>query len=138
MGKEEVFKIPVLGWLLRCVGAFPVSRGNSDMWAVKTAIDIVDKRKVLGIFPEGTRSTDGKLLKVKAGAILIAAKSGGDIVPVGINATIKPKMFKRTTVRIGTVLKNEELLPNESKRGLILGRDILTKSMKSLLDSEVE
>ncbi|HEX6989754.1 MAG TPA: lysophospholipid acyltransferase family protein, partial [Bacillota bacterium] len=61
MAKEELFRYPVLGTLLAKVGAFPVRRGTPDRRALKTALDLLASGKVVGLFPEGTRSRDGRL-----------------------------------------------------------------------------
>ena len=57
--KEELFHYPVLGWILKRVGAFPVSRGNNDIQSVKTAIQAIKAGDNLLIFPEGTVIRNG-------------------------------------------------------------------------------
>ena len=59
MAKEELFHYPVLGWILKRVGAFPVSRGNNDIQSVKTAIQAIKAGDNLLIFPEGTVIRNG-------------------------------------------------------------------------------
>ena len=59
MAKEELFKNPVLGWIIRKLGAFPVSRGNNDIQSVKTAIQSIKSGDNLLIFPEGTVIRNG-------------------------------------------------------------------------------
>jgi 1-acyl-sn-glycerol-3-phosphate acyltransferase len=83
MAKKELFTIPVLGWLLKGLGAFPVDRSGSDVGAIKTAISLVGEGGCLGIFPQGHRypETDPRETSVKNGAAMIAAKNGADIVP---------------------------------------------------------
>ena len=58
MGKEELFQNPILAWVIRVGGAFPVNRGGADIQAVKTAIQTIQSGHNLLIFPEGT--TDPK------------------------------------------------------------------------------
>ena len=84
MAKEELFRNKLFGWLIRHLGAFPVSRGKGDSEVIDVAVERLQKGENLLMFPEGTRSKDGKLGKGKGGAALIAAKSGAWIVPVGI------------------------------------------------------
>lgn len=55
MGKAEALKNPVIGYLLRRLGAFPVSRGNRDQKAIDRSLEILSEDKVLGIFPEGKK-----------------------------------------------------------------------------------
>src|SRR5690554_6131673 len=54
MAKKELFRVPVLGYLLKKIGQIPVKRGSPDRSALKQALAILEEEKVLGIFPEGT------------------------------------------------------------------------------------
>jgi 1-acyl-sn-glycerol-3-phosphate acyltransferase len=65
-------------------GAFPVKRGQSDRGALRRALDLLQKGLVLGMFPEGKRSSDTQLQSPEPGTSLLAARSGVPIVPVGI------------------------------------------------------
>lgn len=84
MAKEELFRVPVFSWLLPMLGAFPVKRGEGDRQALKHSMQLLKEGKVLGIFPEGTRSKTGELGKAHFGAALIALKTNSPIVPVAI------------------------------------------------------
>ena len=57
MAKQELF-VPVLGYIYKTLGAFPVKRGGADRAAIKHGIEILQSGEVLAIFPEGTRSID--------------------------------------------------------------------------------
>ena len=111
MAKAELFKNPILRWLIeKQYGAFPVKRGAGDTGALDTAGAIVREGKMLGIFPEGTRSKDGKLGRAKSGASLIAAQTHADILPVCIIAKGQhARAFHCTKIVIGKPLTNEEL-----------------------------
>ncbi|MGA9173399.1 MAG: lysophospholipid acyltransferase family protein [Thermoactinomyces sp.] len=84
MAKQELFRIPLFSLLIRALGAFPVKRGSGDLHALKQALQILRENKMLGIFPEGTRSRDGKLGRAHTGAALIALKAGAPVVPTAI------------------------------------------------------
>lgn len=102
MAKEELFKNPVLGWICRTLGAFPVRRGASDRNAIKKAFDILRDGKMLAIFPEGTRSKDGVLRQLAPGTMLIAAKSDATLVPVAIKGHANWRNpFPKITIRFG-------------------------------------
>ena len=73
-----------LGGLIGSLGAFPVRRGEADLDAIRQSLDILKGGQKLLIFPEGTRVTEGKDVEAKAGAALLAARSGAPIVPVAI------------------------------------------------------
>ena len=87
MAKEELFKVPVFGSIIRKLHAFPVRRGASDKTAIKNALGLLKAGKCMAIFPEGTRSKDGKLGKVGAGVSLLASMSKATVVPVAIIGT---------------------------------------------------
>lgn len=87
MAKEELFKIPLLGWLLPALQCFPVKRGKADRNALRLAAQYLEKGEVLGIFPEGTRSKTQQLLPFQPGAALFALRSGAPIIPVGLLGT---------------------------------------------------
>ena len=92
MAKEELFEPPVFGTAIRHCHAFPVKRGAADRGAIKTAVQVLKGGHCLGLFPEGTRSKDGKLHKAEAGVGLIAAMTGAPVVPAALIGT--DKIFK--------------------------------------------
>ncbi len=89
MAKQELFRIPVLGFLIRNVGAFPVKRGTADRNALRRAVDLLKSGKIVGMFPEGTRSLDGKLKPPEAGVGMIALRAQVPVVPVALVNTEK-------------------------------------------------
>lgn len=101
MAKEELFAVPLIGTAIRLLGAFPVKRGKGDIRAVKTAMKLLDEGRIVGIFPEGTR-TRGKPrnpIKVKPGSALFAIKCGVPIVPVAIKGSYR--IFSKVKVIFG-------------------------------------
>ena len=77
MAKAELFTNRLAVWFFeKQFGAFPVRRGKGDTGSLETAERIVREGKLMGIFPEGTRSKDGRLGRAKSGAALIAARTG--------------------------------------------------------------
>ena len=111
MAKEELFKKPFPRWFVTNMGAFPVTRGSSigSATALKTAEDIVSGGGVMGIFPEGTRSKDGKPKKAKSGVAVIASATNAPVLPVSIYYEGKLKLFKKITLRIGKPITHDEL-----------------------------
>ena len=101
MAKTELFQNKLFGWLIRSLGAFPVERGKGDMEAIDRAIGNVQNGVNLLIFPEGTRSKDGRVGRGKTGVALIAAKAGVDVIPVGITFTGKLHFRSKIVVRVG-------------------------------------
>lgn len=87
MGKEELFRTPVLGFLIRKVGAFPVDRSRRDPAAMRTALQVLKSGELLGMFPEGTRSTTGEMLEFRAGAARLAARTEVKLIPAAVRNT---------------------------------------------------
>lgn len=109
MAKESLLENKLLAPLIKLFHAFPVKRDQSDRTALKTSVDYLNKGYNLTIFPEGTRSKDGKLGRGKSGVAFIASESGADVLPVGI--VFEKRKGKRTglTIRYGKVIPNEKL-----------------------------
>ncbi|ADC51115.1 1-acyl-sn-glycerol-3-phosphate acyltransferase [Alkalihalophilus pseudofirmus OF4] len=84
MAKQELFEKPILKSLLPKLGAFPVRRGMSDKQALRKGMDFLKQGEMLGLFPEGTRSKDGKLGKGLAGAGFFALRTNAAVVPCAI------------------------------------------------------
>ena len=105
MGKEELFRNPILNWALRKVGGFPVDRGGADIQAVKTAMQAIRQGDNLLIFPEGTvirngiGHTDGLPAHAKAGVAVIGVRTGATMVPVFVDG--EKKLFHRTRIIFG-------------------------------------
>ncbi len=107
MAKAELFTVPILGKALNHLNAFPVKRGMSDREALRNGLAVLKEGKVLGLFPEGTRSKTGELGKGLAGAGFFALRTDAVVVPCAI---IGPyKAFKRLKVVYGEPLNLEEL-----------------------------
>lgn len=84
MAKEEFIRSPLIGWLARKVGAFPVKRGEADIGAIRQALRVLKAGNVLGIFPEGTRSKTGEMQDGHTGVALLAARADVPIVPIAL------------------------------------------------------
>ena len=111
MAKEELFAVPILGPWLRSIGSFPVRRGTPDRKAIRRSLEVLARGGVLVIFPEGTRSLDGRLHDPEAGAAMIALRTGVPVLPAAVvnSHRILPKgarwpRFEQVTVRFGPPL----------------------------------
>jgi len=96
MAKQELFDNKALKWLANIFGIFPVKRGKQDIEAMKNSLRVLKEKKVLGIFPEGTRNGMSKNVKLKNGAVYMAATTGARIVPVAVKGSFKP--FTKVTL----------------------------------------
>lgn len=102
MAKEELFKIPLLGTVIKNLYAFPVKRGAADRSAIRNSIQLLKDDKCLGLFPEGTRSKNGTVGKAEPGVALIAIKAGVPVVPTAVIGT--NKIFGPFEVRYGKAM----------------------------------
>ena len=137
MAKEELFHIPVLGPVVRKLGAFPVARGKGDVSALQNAAEIIRQGGILGIFPEGGRSKDGKFHKVKSGTAVIAGQTGADILPAAILYGRRRFLRRAVTVKFGAVLQSSELNVNgRSKAELKAANALLGGRIAELLGVE--
>ena len=84
MAKAELFKIPILGFIIKACGAYPVKRGIVDKSTIKTACKKLSNDNCIGIFIDGTRQKNGRVNKPKQGAALLAFKNQKLLLPVAI------------------------------------------------------
>ncbi len=112
MAKKELFKVPVVGQLVKMLGAFPIDRKGGDISAIKKAISMLKEGKSVGIFPQGHRypGVDPATTEIKNGTGLIARRAECDVLPVYIaRKDNKFRLFRRTYVIIGDLIPRAEL-----------------------------
>lgn len=112
MAKKELFTVPVLGWMIKSIGAFPVDRQGGNTATVFHTINLLKEGKSIGIFPQGTRcpGKDPTETKVRSGLGMFAVKSEAMILPVFLKTKDnKPKIFRSVTVIIGEPIPFSEL-----------------------------
>ncbi len=109
MAKSQLFGPPVLTYVWKHGGVFPVRRGHRDEEAFKTAYTILDQGGMLLVYAEGGRSRSGRLGEAKPGIGRIALESGAPIVPVAIHGSAKVRKWKRLRFPKVTVQFGEPL-----------------------------
>jgi len=87
MGKAELFKFPLADSVFRNCGAFPVYRGEKDIWAMRHARKVLDHGQTLGMFPEGHRSKGQGLGTAKTGTARLAIEANCPILPMTITGS---------------------------------------------------
>jgi 1-acyl-sn-glycerol-3-phosphate acyltransferase len=89
LSKDTIFRIPVMGWMMRMAGDIPIKRGRREsvVSAMKGCRDRLRKHVSVMIFPEGTRSHSAELLPFKDGAFKLAIESGVPILPIAVAGT---------------------------------------------------
>ena len=120
IAKKELFNIPVFGQTMKKVGYIAIdrSKGRQAMKSLDKAAEQIASGNSVLIFPEGTRSPNGKLQEFKTGAILLAIKSGVQVVPIGFNGSY-------------SILPKKKLLANNGKIIIRIGTPMPTDHYKS-------
>jgi 1-acyl-sn-glycerol-3-phosphate acyltransferase len=124
LGKKELFDWPLVGWAAANGGVHPVDRGAADVEAFRLAKRILDEGHILFVFPEGTRSPDGRLQEAQDGVAVLAIRTGAPIVPLAIAGSnrVWPKGQKlphpggHVTVRVGRAFRPADELPPGTDR----------------------
>jgi 1-acyl-sn-glycerol-3-phosphate acyltransferase len=114
VAKAEYFEDRKTAWFFRSVGQIPIKRGggSASQRALESAKEVLDAGGLFGIYPEGTRSPDGRLYKGHTGVARLALATGAPIHPVAMIGTreaqpigqVKPNFFSPITVRIGPAI----------------------------------
>ncbi len=142
VAKEELLRIPVIGWILGKIRAFPIRRGKADLSAIREIENFIRNDKVV-LYPEGTRSRDGKLGKgnrmvgkfirgARPVVIPVAIKGTNEILPVG---KLLPRMGVKIEIVFGAPLDLDAELELENvKESSILVVDKVMAAISSLLD----
>lgn len=87
LARDSLFRVPVVGWLLKNCYAMPVNREAASSSSLRLAADRLKRGYLVGIFPEGTRSLDGQIAPLKPGFIALVRRGDIPIIPVGIAGT---------------------------------------------------
>jgi 1-acyl-sn-glycerol-3-phosphate acyltransferase len=143
VARRTLFDNPIFGFIIRACNSIPLDRGQADVGAIRAALAALAAGRGLLIFPEGTRSADGVIAEAKAGAGLLACKSGVPVVPIHIRGArdvlprgaLFPLGAARVRVRFGRPLAPAEYDPGRlhPERFMEASRRIL-EAIKALPD----
>jgi len=117
LARESLFRFPVVGWVLRNWNSVPVDREGGGARGLKAILERLLKGGAIILFPEGTRSRDGKPQPARSGIGLTVIKSTAPVVPVRVFGTYEafgrhmrlPKPFRRVAVKYGKPMYFEKL-----------------------------
>ena len=112
VAKKELFKIPVIGSIMRSFGAVSLDRGGNDVGAIRASVELIKNGDLVSIFPQGHRfpGVDPASTPIKSGAGLLAYRSGCDIIPAYIKVKKnKYALFRRVKVIFGKPIPYIEL-----------------------------
>ncbi len=133
MAKEELFKNPIFGWVIRQFGTFPVKRGTVDRQAVRQAVRELKSGNPLGIFPEGTRIKREGLGRFHSGMASLALMTGTPVVPVAVIGTMDlPKKNGPLAVLIGKPIEVKKERPTDEKVAEL--NDIVKGEIQKMMD----
>lgn len=126
VAKAEYFDDPRTAWFFRAVGQIPIRRGggSASRRALETAREVLEAGRLFGIYPEGTRSRDGRLYRGKTGVAWLALKAGCPIVPAALAGTqdIQPVGTRIPRVRKVSVQFGEPIQVGGRFDGMPMGR----------------
>ncbi len=106
MAKKELFAMPVIGWLIPRLNAYPVDRQAGGTAALRASLRMLKEGRCVGVFPEGGRNVGGDK-ETKGGAAFLAAASGAPLVPAAIVGSRNLRPFRRVTVVFGEAMRLE-------------------------------
>jgi 1-acyl-sn-glycerol-3-phosphate acyltransferase len=136
LSKDTIFRIPLMGWMMRMAGDIPVTRGkaSSRMAALDGCRDRLKKRVSVMFFPEGTRSKRGEMLPFYDGAFRLAVESGCPILPIAVAGTTHA--MAKGSFRFMPAIAEARVLPPVETAGLGLG-DVpaLRERVRVLIDA---
>ena len=132
LAKASLFSTPIGGWFFRHIGAIPVHReaGSAAQAALEAGTRVLAAGQVFAVFPEGSRSRDGRLYRGRSGAAFMALETGATVVPVGLiginRAIVDPATGKPAPaeIRFGAPIDLSDLaaLPGGRARREATGR----------------
>ncbi|MCL2088468.1 MAG: 1-acyl-sn-glycerol-3-phosphate acyltransferase [Oscillospiraceae bacterium] len=127
MAKNSVLDAPVIGLITRNLGTFHAQKTVDGVTSVERSVGIVNEGGLLALFPEGHRSPTEQLLRPRTGVAVIAEKSGGDILPVGIRYAKKGRFRSKVTINYGQIIPNNQLFAGNLNTSRSRAEFIMTK-----------
>ena len=138
MAKSELFRIPLLGFIIKYCGAYPVNRGIVDKTTIKIACEKLSNNKSIGIFIDGTRQKDGRVNKPKQGAALLSYKNQKLLLPVAIinsHKLVRVKFFipffSKIVIKVGKPINPPQ---GSSKNELVFVTNHLRETINNMLE----
>ncbi|MEI7024572.1 lysophospholipid acyltransferase family protein [Paenibacillus sp. y28] len=128
MAKEELFRVPVVGWLITKWGAYPVKRGGVSKESIRLSMQLLKEGNILGIFPEGSRSNSGGM--GKKGASSLAIKTGATVIPAAIVGDYK--FFRKMKVIYGPPVDLSEFAEISGPEALEQATEKIMKQIRAL------
>ncbi len=118
MARATLFRNPVFGWFIRSLNAFPVEQGKGDVKSMRHAIDLLKQGQLVLVFPEGSRTINGRLGDFNPGIMLLIRRARPTIVPMAVDGVFdawpmgrkRPRLRARTGALYGQPIDPDTLL----------------------------
>lgn len=138
IARRSLFRFPIAGWILRSWGAIAIDERRGEAESLRAALGELAAGRCVLIYPEGTRSEDGRLRPFRRGFMLLQRKSGADVVPMAIAGSIDawpkgqrlPGLSGRVQVNVGPPILASELAGMAPDEAL----DRIRREVSQLLD----
>ncbi len=126
MARDSLFTNPLFGRYISALNAFPVKRGHADVAAIKEILKRLKKEQMVLLFPEATRTHNGRIRPIKSGFELISRRSGAAIVPMVIDGAFEAWPRQNPLPSLGRVYVqyDDPITPGEQKK---LGKDVVKR-----------
>lgn len=125
LAKKELFKYKPIAAIIRGIGGIPIDRGNADLTAIRTTMQLAKDGKGVGIFPQGTRSDVVNPKPMLPGASMIALRAGVPVIPCYIAPY---RLLRRSRIRFGAPIDFSDF-------GRRMDKDTLEAATQRISDS---
>lgn len=135
IGKAELFKNKLLGWLLKKFDVIPVDRTKADLGAIKKVLSAINRKRHVCICPQGTRSKPGEIDEntVKEGISLFALRTGTPVLPTVI--VKKPKLFRFNKIIVGDLIYPDMTRAKDKEYSEEFAKLVVSKMNELLLNN---
>jgi 1-acyl-sn-glycerol-3-phosphate acyltransferase len=139
VAKKELFTNPLVGYFLKKMGAIPIDRKNPQISSIKKSIEILNQKKSLLIFPEGTRKKENKDIEVKDGISFIAYKTNSKILPLKIDIAKNKSKLGKIIIVFGKPIDAERYRFSDKQSLKNLSKEVMERiySLKTIRGSDV-
>jgi 1-acyl-sn-glycerol-3-phosphate acyltransferase len=143
LAKEELFRTPLVGPLVRGFNAIPIRRGVADLRGLSMALEVLKRGQALLLFPEGSRMRDGRLHPARPGVGMLAVSANAPIVPCHVHGSSRPRRWllrqERLHIAFGPVRPWQEFAgPGDSEPGRALYQRVGEGVMRAIADLREE